>query len=714
MATLQKIRNRAGLLVGFVGIALFAFIIGDFMRGGSTYFQQTKDKIVVIDGTAISSQEYGNKVEERSEMAKREYGVNTLTDEMQAQVRESVFSNIVNQIILENETGKIGMVVGKSELSDMIIGDNISPMILRMPDFTNPQTGAFDKNALLQFLQTIETDDLSMYPLEMKEQINSSKKLWLYWEQMIKQQKLETKYMTLLSSVIGVNSIEATAAYEENKTKVDFDYLVQNYNSIPDDQVTVSDTEIKQLYNKRKEQYPQEEAVVVSYIAVNIVPSTDDELKIEQEISGLKQEFSESADVSTIVNDHSDIKYLDAYHSLSSLQQLYPTIARFVENATINDVEGPSIVDNSYIMYKLIDKTVAPDSVKVNQLMLPNFNDEAQLQAFGDSLIALMEGADGKTFTQMATEATGGQTDGEMGWITEASIVAGSDAKFKDEIFNAPLNKVFMAKSTRGSHLVQVVEKTKPVTKYKIANIQIAITPSSITYNKLYNDLSQYISKNRTLEAIESSASESGYAVQKGITLTKNQQTLGNIPSSRQAVRWAFESKRGEISNIVECQNNYFVVVIKEGHLKKGYRPLNSVADILKRELLNDKKAEKILADLKAKELINMNQYVESMNAIPQSVKFVTFGTSSISGIGTEPIINARAPFAEVGEIVGPLKGKNGIYILNITSKNDDAQPFNMETQKQMVQSANMYRTYSYMTNLMEKANIQDNRIRFY
>ncbi|GHU87809.1 peptidylprolyl isomerase [Bacteroidia bacterium] len=709
MATLEKIRSKAGLLVGVVGIALLAFVIGDFLKSGSTFFQQSKEKIAIVNGTSISIQEYQAKVDEMTEVYKRRMQTSSINEDMQTRIREDVFENLVSNILLGDETEKIGMAVGKEELSDMIIGDNISPMILQMPDFQNPQTGTFDKNMLLQFLQTIESDDLSNYPNEMKAQLLEAKNYWLFWEQTIKQQKLQAKYSTLLGNAIAVNSIEAKNAFEEKKISVGFDYVVQNYQTIPDDQVSVSDSEIKQSYEKRKNTYKQEKQQVISFIAVDVVPSNEDDAAIKKTLTDLIPSFSQpDVDVSAIVNENSDLKYIDAFMAKSELRG---DMQSFVENANLNDVEGPELKEGSYYaMYKLVATTTAPDSVKISQLVLPNLEEKA-LQTLSDSIIGVIKG--GKTFADVATEMTQGRTNGEMGYMTEAQLLAATDVKFKDRIFSGTIGDIFTAKSIHGTHLVQIVEKTKSVTKYKVATIQLTVSPSTETYSKLYNDLSSYVAKNNTLDKFKTAAAENGYMIQNEMPITENQPTLINIGSSRPAIRWAFEHKKGDISEIFECQDR-FVVVAVDGSLKAGYRPLSSVSEILKRELLNNKKADKIINDLNAKNYTSLDQYAKEMNATPNSVEFVMFSTPNISGIGTEPIINARAPLAEVGQIAGPLKGKAGIYVLNITSKKASEVPYNEESEKQSLQSTNMYRMYSFMPALKDKSKIEDNRIRFY
>ena len=707
MATLEKIRSKAGLLIGVVGVALLAFVIGDFLKSGSTFFHQSKEKIVIVGGESVSIQDYQAKVEEMTDVYKKRSQVNTVSEEMQNSIREEVFNSLVTNIILKKESEKIGMAVGKDELSDMIIGDNISPMILQMPDFQNPQTGMFDKNMLLQFLQTIESDDIKSFPLETQAQILEAKNYWLFWEQTIKQQRLQSKYSVLLGNAITSNAIEARNAFEEKKVSIGFEYVVQSYQSLPDEEFTVSDSEIKSLYNNRKHIYKQDKQQVISYISVDIVPSREDDAAVYNQISELRPAFEEpNIDVTAMVNESSDLKFIDAYMAKSELREDMQT---FVDNANVNDVSMPALNESSYVMLKLVGTIVAPDSIKINQLVLPNL-DEQVIKSIADSIAGVIKG--GKTFAEVATIETQGRTTGELGYMTEAQLVAATDVNFKDQVFSATIGEVFVAKSIHGSHLVQVVEKTAPVTKYKVAAIQISVTPSSETYSKLYNGLSAYTSANNTLDKFKEFAAENGYIIQNEMPITENQPSIAGISSSRPAIRWAFENKRGDISEVFECQD-HFVVVAVEGSLKEGYRSLASISEILKREILNDKKAEKIINDLKAKNISTIAGYAETMNSTVNSVDFVSFSTPNITGLGVEPAINAIVPFVEEG-LTAPLKGKGGVYVLNVTSKKISEAPYIEESEKQALQSTNSYRMYSFLPVLKGKFKVEDNRIRFY
>ena len=703
MATLEKIRSKAGLLVGVVGLALVAFILGDFLNSGSTFFRQRKETVLTIDGKSVGIQDFQTKVSEMEEIYKSQSGNSSIPEDIHSQIRESVFETMVREMLLGEEASKVGFTISKEELKDLLMGDNISPMIQQMPMFHNQQTGSFDKSALIQFLQTIESDEYANRP-----EIQGAKLYWLFIEQNVKQQKLEEKFTNLISKAVVANSLDARASFDASATSVDFDYVSQFYASIADDQVSVSDAEIQKLYNKRKEAYKQQEAVVINYIAIDIIPSLEDYAKILENLNKIKTNLESSASVADIVNDNSDAPYANVFVSAASMPV---EINSFVQNAEIGSVSEPFLINSTYHLVKLIDQTTGSDSVKINQIALPQL-DEKALTHLTDSLINEIN--KGKSFTELATEASGGRSNGEMGWMTEASLLKASDERFKNEVFNAPLNKVFVATSTYGTHLVQLTERTSPVKKYKIADVQIEVTPSSNTYKDLFSKLTHYISSNKTSDAFKTAASEAGYVCNTDVTVGKNDQTIGMIKSVRPLIRWAFEQKKGAVSDIFECQDKYVVIAI-EGIQKEGYRPLASVSEMLKRELMNEKKAKKIVNDLKDKQFDSLEQYAEAMSSTVQSVKNVNFATNRISGIGFEPSITAKAPLAEVGKISQPIQGNNAVYVLKVTEKNENNGEFNLEMQKQILTGSNSYRfNYQAIQTLREKSKIEDNRIRFY
>jgi peptidyl-prolyl cis-trans isomerase D len=617
----------------------------------------------------------------------------------------------IDDILFTEEAEKLGLTVSKDEYKDLIMGNNISPVVQQIPDFQNPQTGRFDKTALLQFLQTIEGDN--NYPEEYLPQLMEMKKSWLNIEKQVIQNQLRSKFSVLMASAILTNDLDAKAQYENSKTSVDFNYVAQAYTTVPDDAVSVSDAEIQKLYNERKNQYKQDEAKVIDYIAYPVAPDPSDYQAIEDKLSALKEQLATSENIAELVQNNSDIPYINAYRAYSTLDE---NLKHFVSANPVGSIEGPVLTNETYNLYKIEGEKIAPDSVKFNAIMLPISISEAQTKQLADSLIQVVKG--GTSFADMATSISGGQTNGEFGWATEGQLSAQVDALFKDEVFGAPVNTPFLAKSAMGTFLVQVTEKTQAVKKYKIANLQIRVTPSQDTKTRLYNELSQFISTNHSLAALKENAGKEGFTIQTDMEVTKDQINIAGIQSTRPLIQWAFNNKKGAISDIYEVQNGeYFVVAAVENQLPAGYRSLASVSDVLKRELINGKKGEKLITDLKAKNLNSLEQYAEVMNAPIDSVKYVTFATPTITGIGQEPVLNVEAPLAQVNQLAGPFAGNNKVYVLTVTNKRESETPYNAELQKKQAQMQNTYRMYQLVQSpelLRENAKIDNNFSRFF
>lgn len=706
MATLEKIRNKAGLLILVVGLALFAFIIGDFLRSGSTYFRQSQEVIGEIDGNVIKIHDYNQRVDEMAEMYKMQSGQSSLPEEYMTQIRESVFQNIVRDTVMAEETGKLGLTVTPEELFDMVQGENISPVLLQMQLFVNPETGTFDKAALLDFLKRIEgVNEASSADLIQ------AKNFWLFWEKSMKQQRLEQKYTTLLSKAIAANPIDAKDAFESAAVNSDIAYVMQSYASVPDSTVSVSKSEVEKRYNERKELYKQKEAKVIKYIAVDIVPSQEDYDNISNEIEGVKDEFKSSANVADLVNEYSEVPYMDVYFSLNAFD---PDLKQFAATAQVGDVHGPVFADNKYRMFKLVDKTVAPDSVRVSHIMLAGSN-AAATAVLADSLKnELKKGADFAALAGQYSMDQSAQNGGELGWFTEATALRGVGEDFRNVIFSAPLNDVVEVKSNYGTHLVKVTGKTANVTKYKVADIDMSVSPSSKTYSKIYNDLNQFLSKNGSAEKIESGAKDAGYHILTNVTVTADNQTLGNIKNSRQVIRWAFKEDKGALSEIFECDDK-FVVAAVQGTLKEGYRSLNAVKPQLEAEIRNEKKGDMIASALASKGAVSLDQYAGLTDSKVDTVKFVNFDTRRITGIGIEPKLNGYIAVAEVNKLNEPVKGNNGVYVFEVYNREKDAREYNEADEIKALEAANAYRySYQVIQELMDNADVKDMRIRYY
>jgi len=706
MATLEKIRNRAGLLVIVVGVALFAFVIGDFLRSGSTFFSQSKQKVIVVDGDAIDIRAFQQRIEEVSNQYRQN---GALQDEQLAQLRESVFEEMVGTILLDNEATAVGFTVGDDEKREIIMGDRISPLIQQY--FTNPQTGAFDRTQYFNYIGSMEGLDIADVPVGQQAEFLQAKANWENIKKSVIAQRKYSKLNSLLTTAISANTYDSKAYYEEQAESSDFNFVFQSYSSIPDSTIAVSDAEIAALYKERRESFKQTKAQIVDYITVPIAPGENDFAEASILINKAKTELEEAKNIAETVGEYSEQPFIDVYASYEDLDE---NQRLFVSNAKIGDIEGPTLKQEKYSLYKLLDKKTAPDSVKISMLNLPAL-DNAESAKLADSLIQVVKS--GKTFAEMASAATNGKSSGDIGWQTETSIATGGlDAKSAARIFDAKIGEIFLLNTTVGSHLIQVSEKTKPVEKYKLATISTTVTPSQNTYNTIYNALNQYISQNNKIDLFRSAATDAGYFCRSGMQFTENQPSIYPVRNSRQVIKWAFDHKKGDISEIFEC-DDYFIVAAVEGSQAEGYIPLEKVKEGLKYELINKKKGEQLLAGLKGKNFDSLEQYAEAMNTTVKEVKFLNFQTVSILGIGVDPSVNVVATTAELNKMTEPFAGRNGVYVLQVTNRSHVAHPFDAAQEGKTVNSQYQQRLSQLLSTnklLKDHAKIEDNRIRFY
>lgn len=713
MTILEKIRSKATLLAIVIGIAIFSFIIGDFLHTWTSFFNQKKENIAIVNGETINYQDFLLRIENQINTIK-ENNNKSLTDNEQHQIRQTILNEIIDDILLAKETKKLGLVISKKEYKDLVIGNHISPILQQISNFQNSKTKKFDKVALLQFLQLIENEDYSIYSEEQIAQLLSIKKKWEDIKNQILKEQLKKKLNTLLSYSILTNNLEAKLFYENNKVNVDFDYVAKSYNSISDKEVKVSNSEIQKLYNRQKKFYKQQEITIIDYVLLNIIPSKKDYQIIENKLKELKKQLESSKDIAKIVQTNSDIPYTDTYVSYNNLNknQKY-----FINKNSVGMTSCPILTDKTFDLYKFEGIKFGPDSIKLNVLMIsPITSNEFKFTHKCDSLVQIIKS--GTPFTKIALDISKGKTTGELGWMTESQLTSKINNQFANEAFKAKINEPTIIKFNLGTFLIQVIKKTQPIKKYKIADIQIHVTPSQDTKMYLYNKLNQIISSNLSFESLKKNAKFSNFNFQTNVKILKNQICIHGIQNSRKIIQWAFHNKKNTISDIFECQNGeYFIVAIIKKHLKKGHYLSESLFNTLKRKLINKKKAIKLINKFKTKNINTLKQCAKLMNTKPQSVQSINLNTFYIPSIGVEPILNAKILKVNKNQIFGPYVGKNKIYILYITNRNINKELYNVKYFQKQAHIQNMYHIYKIIQSpkfLREVAKIDNYYDRFF
>ncbi len=712
MAALQSIRSKGPLLVATIGLGLFAFIAGDAWKVIAPHQTQNVGE---VNGESITAQEYQDLVEEYSDAVKFSQGLNALTEDQTDAVKDQVWNTYVNSKLLEKEAKKLGLVVSEEEVQDIINTGTYS--LLANTPFRNQQTGLFDKDLLNMFLvqysqMNAQTDAATA---------NYYQQVYNYWkfvEKNIRQNRLAEKYQALISKSLMSNPVEAQATFDDRVNEADLLMAAIPYSSISDDEITVTDAELKAAYDQKKEQYRQyEETRNLRYIDVQVVASDEDRAALQNEMMEYTEQLGADVEDYTafIRSTDSEFPYVDLFYTANSLPS--DVVAR-LDSVALNEAYGPyyNAADNSLNSFKKLAVSTEPDSIQFRQIQV-TANTQQRTAELADSIFNAIKG--GASFTEIAEKY--GQT-GEATWISSANYegaqIDGDNLQYIKSIVSLPKNQLTKLVLNQANIIMEVTDRKAMTPKYKVAVVKRPIEFSKETYTKAYNDFSQFVATNNTLEKMVENAEEAGYRLYTANDMYSYQHNIGGIRGSREALKWAFGAKGGEASGLYECgDSDHLMMVAVSGIVRKGYRPQVLVNDELRQELIRDKKAEKIIADIKAAGATSIDQVKGMANAVADSVKHVTFAAPAyITALrSTEPIVSAFAAASQQGQVSAPLKGESGVIVLQpyATSKVNDT--FDAATEESRTVNTNINVVSSQFVNdLYLKGKVTDNRYLYF
>ena len=712
MATLQKIRSKGPLLVIVIGLALFAFIAGDAWKVLQPH--QGKQDVGEVNGEVLSAQDYQKMVDELSEVIKLTNGLNSLTEDQLNNVKNQVWQSYVNNKLIAEQAEKLGLKVTDAEIQS-IIDQGTHPLLMQTP-FRNPQTGMFDKDMLKKFLVDYANLNASQMPAQYVEYYQKMGAFWQFVEKTLAQSTLAEKYQNLVAKSLISNPVAAEDAFNSRTEQSDLLLAGVPYSSINDSTVQVSDSEIKDLYNEKKEQFKQlVETRDIRYIDVKVVPSDADRKAVEKEVTEYSNQLaSTTADFGTFVRSTgSSVNYSDVPVSKS----VFPAdVASRLDSTNVNEVYGPyyNQTDDSFNAFKLLAKVSSPDSIQFRQIQV-YADTEEKTKTLADSIYNALKG--GADFAAVAKIY--GQT-GEATWVNaqswEGSELDADNSKFINTLLNQPVNELANLNMGQANLILQVMNKKSMQTKYKVAVVKREVEFSKETYNAAYNKFSQFVAQNTTIDSMVKNAEESGYTLMPRTDLSSAEHYVGGVRSTREALKWIFAAKPGEVSPLYECgENDHLMVVALDKIHEAGYRDINSVAEMLRAEICRDKKAEKIMEEMKK---YNSIAQVKGMkDAVSDSVKHVTFSAPAYISVtrSSEPVIGAVAAKTAANKVSAPIKGNGGVYMIQVYAKEKGSEKFDAKQEEATLTNMAVRIAGNQLINdLYQKAKVVDQRYLFF
>ena len=715
MAVLGKIRSKGAILVGAISLALVAFLAGDAARSCEGMKGESHQQIGKILGENISVQEYQKLFDEYQSAIKFTMQRDNLSEQELNQVKDQVWQQLVSSRVLEADAKKVGLTVTEKEIEN-VLSEGTNPVLTQTP-FVNQQTGRFDVNALKQFFDSYNKAKAAKSP-EL-DQMQAVYDYWLFVEKNLRTQLLGQKYQALLASCVLSNKAEATMAFKDNNEESQIQLASLAYSSVKDADVKISDDDLKAKYDELKPAFRQSvETRDIKFVDYQIKASAADRKVVAKEMNDFQHQLATATDPSGVISKSgSEISYLGLPVSSKAYQQ-YPDIASKIDSLSVGTTGVfENSQDNTLNVIRVFSKAQLPDSVQFRQISVGAATpDEARAKA--DSIQKALAG--GADFEALAKRY--GQT-GEKAWFTGqqyemAPTMSVDNRTFVNALLNGEVNATQNLALTQGNVILQVLDKKAFTTKTTAAIIKKPIDFSKDTRSNAYNKFSEFVAKSSSVAELEKNASKSGYRVQSLNDLSTAEHYVGGIQGTHDALKWLFSAKQGEISPLYECgDNDHLLVVALTAVHPQGYRPWDDaqVKEVLKREVMKDKKAEMLMAKLKG---VNSIAAAQSKGAKVSTVNQITFSAPAfVQATGSvEPALSGAVAGTAAGKFSkAPVKGNAGVYVFQVVKKAMRAgSKYNETMVMQQTAQMNMQLISNFMQDLILKANVVDNRYLFF
>ena len=713
MAALGKIRSKGVLLICIISLGLFAFIAEEAFRSCESSSNDARQQVGEVLGEKINVTEFQKLVDEYTEVINMQQGQDNLNEDQLNQVKDMVWNTYVQTKLIENETKKLGLTVTDAELQN-VLTEGTNPMLMQTP-FVNQQTGRFDVNALKKFLAEYKAQGQANP--QLAKQYDTIYKYWTFIEKTLRQQLLAQKYQGLFAHCFLSNKVEAQMAFNDQNQESQIQLAALSYSSIDDNKVQISDADLKAKYDEVKGRFKQYvESRDIKYVDVQVKASAADRAALQKEFAGYSQALASATDASDVVRKSTS---LVNYLGVPVSKDAYPyDIAQRLDSMAVGSTSKvfENNSDNTLNVIKLVSKQLLPDSVQYRQIQVAGATAEESAKRADSIYNALKAGAD---FEVIAKKY--GQT-GEKTWLTTRQYQSAPslDHNTKDYIMSLntmSVNELKNVALSQGNLIVQVVDRKGMINKYVAAVVKKNVTFSKDTYSAAYNKFSSFVSANLTADAIVKNAAKAGFNVQERKDVTTAEHNLAGIRSTRDAMRWLFDAKKGDVSPLYECgDNDHLLVVVLDNINNVGYRSLDDaqVKEYVKGEVLKDKKAEMLMAKLNG---VKSVAAAKAKGANVSTVNQVTFAAPVfVPATGaSEPALSGAVAATAKGKFCKlPVKGNAGVYVFEVTNKTQRPGKFDAATEMQKLRQKEMQMASNFMNELYIKAKVVDNRYLFF
>lgn len=704
MALVTKIREKSGLAIGIIAVSLILFIVGgDLIGSGGGLFGGNNQKVGEIAGNTILVQDFQRKVDEARLGYEAQTGRAASEQELQL-IREQAWNQFILEYAYQKEFDALGLTVSPEESNDMFFGKYIHPAVKQQ--FTNPQTGQFDKNIIIQFRNT-----LPKAPAEQQAQ-------WQNFVKSVQADRLRTKYENLIRLSTFVTTAEAQREYQAQNSKASVKYLFVPFYAIPDSSVQVADAQLEDYLGKHRDQYKGANTRSIQYVAFGVVPSAKDSLDFKNQLTQVAKGLATAPNDSSFARSNSDTP-APLYWSA---QELTPQLKESVGSFFKGQIVGPFQQGNTYSIYKY-DGTKQDSlyTVKASHILIrpTDTSDSAKASARRRAESILSQLKSGASFEAMAAQNGQdgtAQQGGDLGYFKNNGQM---DKKFQDAVFGFNGTGLLpnVVETDFGYHLIKVTEP-KSNTLYRIVAVNKTLGPSQATRDEAYRRADQFASENKSLEEMEAAVKkQKDLVLLRAERIAENAASLNMMPNAREVVRWAFDDDTnvGETSPVFEVNDTYLVAALTNQTSEDEVKA-SDFRDELTQKVRNELKGEQILKKLQGTSgSLDQIAAKYGAGALVETANDLTLANGLLNTAGADPVAIGKAFGLKPGQRSKPFVGETGVFIVETLSKTEAPVVADYSLYKNQIQQDRAQRAQTYINEaIKDNAKIKDYRAKFF
>lgn len=693
MAVIGKIRERSGLLLVLVGGAMVAFILTDVFsgRGGG----REDRNIGTVGGDGISMMDFERRVNDEVESYRNDFG-QQVNAQMQEQVRNSVWQEMMKSRVMLGQVEEAGFRLTPGEYDDIRFGDNILPDFKSQPNFQG-EDGQPSREKLQQYFQSVQVN-APVYNKIQKRRITEN--------------RLYSKYTTLVKKSVFVNSAQAKDDYLTKNTKATFSFVGKRYDSEADSLYTVEDKDLRRYYDQHKNdrKYRQQASRKFEYALFPVMASDADRAATMKELAELREGLLTSTNDSLFIIANSDSRVFNkAPYTEGTADKMNDSL---IVNGAVGTVVGPYQEGEQWKLVKVTELADVPEARVRHILLSTQSKGEDEQKKLADSLLTVVK-RDRSKFEDLVvkfSEDPGSNTKEKGGvydWFDKKQMVP----EFTTASFDEKVGAVTIAKTSYGYHIVEVLGQRNRKER-RVVSVERAMKPSPATFKEWYKKANEFSLRNTDLASFKKAAEEQGIQVTPVDELRNDQRFVPGLQDAQPVVSWVNRAEVGKLSEPIQSGDSY-VVAILTGIREEGAPQLEDVREVFTKEVVKEKKAAAWMAKMEGK--TDLNALATELGSTQQTATDLGYNGFNLPGGFSEYEVVGKVFALENGQVSKPMKGETGVYVVSMTNKTAAPEPQDLNVDKKSLQQRAQSRVDGGLFNALKEAvGVKDERYKYY